>query len=74
MSSTVLTSRESLLSDRSAAVVAATSGVVAAHAEQITGRFYPRMFAEHPELSGKPSLQIGFGAGLVYGAQVVLLP
>jgi nitric oxide dioxygenase len=24
--------------------------VVAAHAEQITARFYPRMFAEHPEL------------------------
>jgi nitric oxide dioxygenase len=50
MSSTVLTSRESLLSDRSTAVVAATAGVVAAHAEQITARFYPRMFAEHPEL------------------------
>ena len=50
MSSTVLTSRESLLSERSAALVAATAGVVAAHAEQITGRFYPRMFAEHPEL------------------------
>ncbi|CAL8898338.1 beta-ketoacyl-[acyl-carrier-protein] synthase III [Kocuria varians] len=33
-----------------------------------------RLLAEHPELSGKPSLQIGFGAGLVYGAQVVLLP
>ena len=28
----------------------ATAGVVAAHAEQITARFYPRMFAEHPEL------------------------
>lgn len=33
-----------------------------------------RLLAEHPELSGKPALQIGFGAGLVYGAQVVLLP
>ena len=33
-----------------------------------------RLLAEHPELSGKPSLQIGFGAGLVYGAQAVLLP
>lgn len=33
-----------------------------------------RLLAEHPELSGKPSLQIGFGAGLVYGAQVVVLP
>jgi nitric oxide dioxygenase len=38
------------LSDRSAAVVSATASVVAAHAEQITARFYPRMFAEHPEL------------------------
>ena len=28
----------------------ATAAVVAEHAEQITGRFYPRMFAEHPEL------------------------
>src|SRR5450631_2361570 len=50
MSSTVLENRSSLLSDRSAAVVAATAGVVASHAEQITARFYPRMFAEHPEL------------------------
>ena len=50
MSSTVTDSRSSLLSDRSAAVVAATAGVVAANAEQITGRFYPRMFTEHPEL------------------------
>ncbi len=50
MSSTEVESRSSLLSDRSAAVVAATAGVVAAHAEQITGRFYPRMFTEHPEL------------------------
>src|SRR6478672_12983670 len=50
MSTTLSTTRPSLLSDRSAAVVAATAGVVAAHAEQITARFYPRMFAEHPEL------------------------
>ena len=28
----------------------ATAAVVAEHAELITGRFYPRMFAEHPEL------------------------
>ena len=40
----------SLLSARSEAVVTATAGVVAGHAEQITGRFYPRMFAEYPEL------------------------
>ncbi|PRB72596.1 beta-ketoacyl-ACP synthase III [Arthrobacter sp. MYb213] len=33
-----------------------------------------RMRREHPELSGKFALQIGFGAGLVFGAQVVLLP
>ena len=50
MSSTIVESQSSLLSERSAAVVAATAGVVAAHAEQITARFYPRMFTEHPEL------------------------
>ncbi|MGP9605953.1 ketoacyl-ACP synthase III [Arthrobacter sp. MYb211] len=33
-----------------------------------------RMRREHPEVSGKLALQIGFGAGLVFGAQVVLLP
>ena len=33
-----------------------------------------RLLKEHPELSGGLSLQIGFGAGLVYGAQVVVLP
>ena len=33
-----------------------------------------RLLKEHPELSGKLSLQIGFGAGLVFGAQVVVLP
>ena len=33
-----------------------------------------RLLAEHPELSGGLALQIGFGAGLVYGAQVVVLP
>jgi nitric oxide dioxygenase len=40
----------SLLSARAQAVVAATAGVVAEHADQITARFYPRMFAERPEL------------------------
>src|SRR6478672_1836520 len=50
MSSTLLEHRSSLLSERSAAVVTATAAVVAAHAEQITARFYPRMFTEHPEL------------------------
>ncbi|MEO5919728.1 MAG: beta-ketoacyl-ACP synthase III [Pseudolysinimonas sp.] len=33
-----------------------------------------RLLQEHPDLSGGLSLQIGFGAGLVYGAQVVRLP
>jgi 3-oxoacyl-[acyl-carrier-protein] synthase III len=33
-----------------------------------------RLLKETPELSGGLSLQIGFGAGLVYGAQVVELP
>jgi hypothetical protein len=33
-----------------------------------------RLLEEHPELSGGLALQIGFGAGLVYGAQVVRLP
>ncbi len=33
-----------------------------------------RLLEEHPEASGGLALQIGFGAGLVYGAQVVALP
>ncbi|GAB3178869.1 ketoacyl-ACP synthase III [Nesterenkonia halophila] len=33
-----------------------------------------RLVQENPELSGGLALQIGFGAGLVYGAQVVRLP
>ncbi|KNC18603.1 3-oxoacyl-ACP synthase [Arthrobacter sp. RIT-PI-e] len=33
-----------------------------------------RTLAENPSLSGKLGLQIGFGAGLVFGAQVVVLP
>jgi len=33
-----------------------------------------RLLAEHPELSGGLALQIGFGAGLVFGAQVIVLP
>ncbi|MEV4478350.1 globin domain-containing protein [Micromonospora coxensis] len=39
-----------MLSESSAAVVTATLPVVRAHGEEITGRFYPRMFAAHPEL------------------------
>ena len=41
-----------LLSPASETVIAATAAVVAEHAEQITGRFYPRMFADRPELLG----------------------
>ncbi|WP_438855939.1 beta-ketoacyl-ACP synthase III [Agromyces sp. M3QZ16-3] len=33
-----------------------------------------RLLDEHPDLSGGLALQIGFGAGLVFGAQVVVLP
>lgn len=32
------------------------------------------LLAAHPDLSGGLALQIGFGAGLVFGAQVVVLP
>jgi ferredoxin-NADP reductase/hemoglobin-like flavoprotein len=39
-----------ILSADSAAVVTATAGVVAEHAEQITAVFYQRMFAAHPQL------------------------
>jgi nitric oxide dioxygenase len=40
----------SLLSARAQAVVAATAAVVVEHADEITARFYPRMFAERPDL------------------------
>lgn len=33
-----------------------------------------RLLDEHPELGGGLALEIGFGAGLVFGAQVVVLP
>src|SRR6187402_494933 len=33
-----------------------------------------RLLEEHPDLSGGLALQIGFGAGLVFGAQVIVLP
>ena len=33
-----------------------------------------RLLSENPDLSGGLALQIGFGAGLVFGAQVVVLP
>jgi nitric oxide dioxygenase len=38
------------LSPESEAIVRATAGVVAEHAEEITREFYPAMFAAHPEL------------------------
>ena len=50
MSATPSTSSPSLLSPTSRSVVQATAAVVAEHAEQITARFYARMFEEHPEL------------------------
>jgi hypothetical protein len=33
-----------------------------------------QLLIEHPDLHGKNALLIGFGAGLVYAAQVVELP
>ncbi|WP_166983696.1 beta-ketoacyl-ACP synthase III [Paramicrobacterium fandaimingii] len=33
-----------------------------------------RLLQGHPELSGGLALQIGFGAGLVFGAQIIVLP
>jgi nitric oxide dioxygenase len=50
MSEAARTAPTELLSEQSRAVVAATAGVVADHAEEITAVFYPRMFAERPEL------------------------
>ncbi|HET9874097.1 MAG TPA: globin domain-containing protein [Propionibacteriaceae bacterium] len=44
------TRSSSLLSARAREVVSATAETVAAHAEEITTRFYARMFVEHPEL------------------------
>jgi nitric oxide dioxygenase len=45
-----MTSAQSLLSPASEAVVRATAAAVAEQAEEITARFYPRMFADRPEL------------------------
>ena len=39
-----------MLSPESTAVVKATAGVVAENSVEITTRFYPHMFAAHPEL------------------------
>jgi len=47
---TAETSSTSLLSDQALSLVQATAPVVAAHADEITAHFYPRMFAAHPEL------------------------
>ncbi len=50
VSTTLSNGRVSLLSESSSAVVRATAAVVAEHADQITARFYPRMFADQPDL------------------------
>jgi nitric oxide dioxygenase len=47
---TAETPSTSLLSNPALSVVQATAPVVAAHADEITAHFYPRMFAAHPEL------------------------
>ena len=39
-----------MLSPESTAIVTATAGVVAENSVEITKRFYPHMFAAHPEL------------------------
>jgi nitric oxide dioxygenase len=50
VSSLTDTSNSSLLSPESLSVVQATASVIAAHADQITAHFYPRMFDAHPEV------------------------
>ena len=50
MSETLPAEPTQLLSAESKKIVVATAQVVGEHAEQITAGFYPRMFAEHPEL------------------------
>ena len=80
MSATSLQTRPSLLSAAAEAVVRATAAVVAEHAEQITARFYPRMFAEYPELlrvfnqgnqaTGEQSQALA-GAVVAYAVQLI---
>jgi len=50
VSSLTETPNPSPLSPEAVSVVRATAPVVAAHADQITAHFYPRMFAAHPAL------------------------
>ncbi len=50
MPTSVPVTTTSLLSPESEVVVRETAGVVAEHAEQITARFYPSMFAARPDL------------------------
>ncbi|HEX5907784.1 MAG TPA: globin domain-containing protein, partial [Propionibacteriaceae bacterium] len=50
MSGLTEASSPSPLSKEALSVVQATAPVVAAHADEITAHFYPRMFAAHPEL------------------------
>src|SRR6478735_10890309 len=42
--------RQSVLSQEATSVIKATAAVVADQAETITARFYPEMFAAHPDL------------------------
>ena len=80
MSATSLQTRPSLLSAAAEAVVRATAAVVAEHAEQITARFYARMFAEYPELlrvfnqgnqaTGEQSQALA-GAVVAYAVQLI---
>jgi hemoglobin-like flavoprotein len=50
MSNLTETPSPSLLSPQALDIVRATAATVAAHADEITAHFYPRMFAAHPEL------------------------
>jgi nitric oxide dioxygenase len=50
MSATPSSTAQSLLSPASEAIVRATAEVVAEHADEITARFYSRMFEARPEL------------------------
>ena len=72
MSSTPMIERHALLSPESEAVVTATAAVVAAHAEAITGRFYPRMFEAHPSLLRVFADNLGHARQMVFGPDGVL--
>lgn len=67
-----------MLSAASAEVVRATLPVVRDHAVEITGEFYPAMFAAHPELLGPPAgkntLEPGSGPVLLVSAGIGITP